>query len=99
MASDGRKVTFQFMTVRISLHLFRIVTSVTPAILETSRWRTFWPSNIEATYRYAAAIPFGALPSAKLLFLVFSAISKEQVFQHVHLFLLNLQFLRCTCPS
>jgi hypothetical protein len=70
---------FTFITslkfVSISLHLFRIVTSVMPARLDISICRRLKPSNTAARYMYAAARPLGALPSPRRLSFVLCAMS------------------------
>ena len=59
----------------MSLHLLRIVTSVIPARFDISTCRIWMPSSTAAKYIYAAASPFGALPSARRWLLVLWAIS------------------------
>ena len=59
----------------MSLHLLRIVTSVIPARFDISTCRIWTPSSTAAKYIYAAASPFGALPSARRWLLVLWAIS------------------------
>lgn len=44
----GRAVTVSLKPVSMSLHLFLIVTSVTPDRLDTSRWSMLTPSSIDA---------------------------------------------------
>ena len=75
MAKIGLNVKVILCVERISLTLFRIVTSVMPETEDTSLWRTFCPNKTDDTYRYAEAIPFGALPSVMFLVSVFEAIS------------------------
>ena len=76
MAKIGLNVKVILCVERISLTLFLIVTSVMPETVDTSLCRTFCPNKTEDTYRYAEAIPFGALPSVILFVFVFAAISK-----------------------
>ena len=76
MAKIGLNVKVILCVESISLTLFLIVTSVMPETEDTSLCRTFCPNKTEDTYRYAEAIPFGALPSVILFVSVFSAISK-----------------------
>ena len=75
MAKIGLNVKVILCVERISLTLFLIVTSVIPETEDTSLCSTFCPNKTEDTYRYAEAIPLGALPSVMLFVFVFPAIS------------------------